>query len=243
MIFYDPLLTFLKKYHEGFVMTATTTHYLHNYTLTANASALAFVDNLTHITKNKGNLEAITKDALVWIEATGLQVNVINTKLLVVNEDERTLHEPFIFDEKSIPRTQPENGERLLGIHLSSDMKFTTQKDIIENEVKEFINQLQTKSITDQMCAYLINKVLIPSFIYRNKLAVLNDANIYKIETKIRTFFAHKAGHSSRASKALLQFPRIYNLYQLREEIRTDLIFTYQKMSNTRNWLARSPEL
>jgi ribonuclease HI len=242
LLFYDPLLTFLQKKHTGFLMKATLKHPLPSLTITSecNTPALAYVDDLTYVAGYKSEMEKITSDALFWLKCIGLEVNAKKTKLIVLNEAESTKSIDFTFDGSQIQRQLPGQGERLLGVHLSSDMKFNTQKELILQSVKDFVNQLENKSITDQMASYLINRVLIPSILYRNKLGALSDKNIKHIDSQLRTLMAHKAGHSKQITRSVLYHPRIYGLYSLREKIIEESITTYQKIINDDGLLGQS---
>jgi hypothetical protein len=119
-----------------------------------------------------------------------IEINATKTKLLVLNNNKPETNEPIIINNSVVPRSHPDQGERLLGVYISASGSNKTQKDIINSFVNEAIATLEQKSMTDQMCVYIMNNVILPAIAYKTKLMIPDKDFYSNIDIKMRKIFS-----------------------------------------------------
>ena len=230
LIFYDPLLCYIQQHHKGYTIDykPTNTHRQHQQLIPISIPCVAFVDDSTFLEESKEAAEAIIKDTTWWYSFMAVEVNGTKSKLIILNSSLQHHENQLLIAGKIVKESPPTQGERLLGIHISSDMKFTTQRSIITEFTDQFIKVLARKQITDQMTIYLINNVLLPAIIYRYKLIQPTEAELLTtVTSKTRTLLKNKAQLPKNITNTILHLPSLYNLNDTFTIIRGNKLSTY----------------
>jgi len=218
-IFYDSLLCFIQSNHQGYQMSHTATDIVSKQqcTQSINITGSAFVDDTWWAAKSIEEMTSITNSAQEFSYIMGINVNPTKTKLIVINESPLTVNQQFLFGnpQQPINRSPSDQGERLLGVYISADGLNKTQREIIYRDVNTFIETLDKKLITDQICIYLINMVLYTALTYRCKLFPLTKPECEKIDKQVTALAKRKSGHAKTLLTEIMHQPMYYNIQKL----------------------------
>ena len=206
-----------------------------------NIVCSAFVDDTWWAAGNKTDTDEIVKKSQQFFTMNGIEINPKKTKLIVINESEETKEEPFMFGipQTEVKRSASSTGERLLGVYISADGEHKTQKEQINSEVQLFITTLQYKTVTDQQAIYLINCVLLPAIIYRNKLLPLTEAECEKIDNRLARLIKSKCKLAVSTPTTIIHQEYYYGVRKLWDLITEDALTNYYCRINGNDISAR----
>jgi len=235
-IFYDTLLCYIKSNHIGYQMNNTMINPVDKSIKLSSLSITgsAYVDDTWWGAKSYEEMNQITTSANLFFYYMGIVVNPLKTKLIVINENIATQEIPFTFGNPAqvIKRSRNDKGERLLGIYISEDGLHKTQKQIIDKDILAFISLVSKRVITDQICIYLINMVLIPAIVYRNKLLPLTRRECEKYDEKLACLVKMKTGQASTILTDIVHQETFYNVKKLYDAISEAVITEYTSRLN-----------
>ena len=228
---WELLLLSIHNKFPGFTMSATTNHPLPSQreTVTAKNVAISYVDDT--ILAGAGAVPSQTQINHVakFLKYAGTELNASKTKVIVINEQENTKHINIIVNDTIVPRNPEAQGERLLGIYISSDNKGKTQNKIIKEYVKEAYRLLNGKPITDEQIIYIINIAVIPKLAYKFKGSSLTKNAMNVIDTTLKKIVKHAISLPSSFPNTILHHPSFYNLHTIVDRVAQDDLDTYYK--------------
>jgi hypothetical protein len=227
-LFFDPLLVSLAEQFPGYKTITKSNHPIPGQiqTIETKMVSSSFVDDTTLLASSLVESQASANHTTDFFKYAGVRVNAAKTKLIIINESEETKLLNLKVDGKEIKRSPPSKGERLLGIWLSSDELWKTQKN------SQFLDHF--RSITDQILAYVINMVIIPNLLYKCKGLPLSDTEIKKIDTKLRKLFKRKTGHALDLPSTYLYHEKFYNLTSFKDKLHQETVTLYKKRLSKR---------
>jgi ribonuclease HI len=230
-LFFDSLLVSLAATHPGFKTEVKSKHPIPTQSQNISESMVSssFVDDTTLLATDIFSVQATLDHCQDFFKYAGIKVNAKKTKLIVINESPATTNLSPTIDGQPIIRSAPDKGERLLGIWISADGKWKTQREIIELYVHSTITRLLKVNITDQSLCYIINMVIIPNLLYKCKGLPLSETEIDSIDTRLRCLFKTKTGHGKDLPNIYLYHEKFYGLTSLKNRISEDSISNYQK--------------
>jgi exonuclease III/ribonuclease HI len=230
-LFFDPLLVSLADQFHGYKTKTQTRHPIPSQVqkIETKMVSSSFVDDTTLAASSLAESQAIADHTVDYFNYVGIRVNASKTKLIIINESEETKLLNLKVDGKIITRSAPSKGERLLGIWLSADGLWKTQKEIIFQFLDQTVKNLQRRSVTDQILAYIINMVIIPNLLYKCKGLPLTNTEINDIDIKIRKLFKRKTGHALDLPSTYLYHEKFYNLTSFKDRLHQETVTLYKK--------------
>jgi hypothetical protein len=220
IIFYDPLLSNIRKTGLGFKISAK--EYIDIYEGTYREKSLIFpgcgyMDDTSFLTSNKSDMERILKIADSFYTLNDIKINKSKSALLLRLKNKkhlaREINIKFGNEEINIQPVQHNKTERFLGVWINMYNKHQHVIQQIRNEVAAIIKSLTTKrGLTDKMMIYLFNYLVIPVTEYRSQLIVLDKKILEKLMASFRKVLKNKLKFTRTAPNAILETNFIYNL-------------------------------
>jgi exonuclease III/ribonuclease HI len=195
LIFYDPLLTALGKQGGGFPLGRRVS--TEGMGRAEEARALktmevgygAFADDLTLIAPTTEEIQGLADTCTAFFHLHDIEANAGKS----VHVSRRRRHSrrwPPTTIHLGRPREAMTGGEvtdkrdstetfRILGVHLTLEGTSKEPLRLVEEMVEKGAGMLRSKRISPQICAYVIDKVIIPAVIHR---AIGNTFRPYQME-------------------------------------------------------------
>jgi hypothetical protein len=188
-----------------------------------NISSLAYVDNTVWIARSKGHASRMLDLAMEFFHLNDIAVNAKKTVLMVVNPTADPWQNPLTFGLPALPLLPipKSEGTRYLGCHISPDGRMKTQRQLINELVTGFVNQLLPKQITDFQAVYLINHVLIPSILARCIIMVPSHQECLQWTRQYLKVVKQKSHLPRDTPNVMLFHPCLYKLTDLYDVMST----------------------
>ena len=180
-------------------------------------SALAYVDDTVWVARSKAQAQRMLNLAMGFFHLNDIAINAKKTVLMVVNPTTDPLDDPLLFGSPALPLTpKPKSeGTRYLGCHISADGWLATQRQLIDELVTTFVNQLLPKQITDFQAVYLVNHVLVPSILAHCIVMVPSYPECLRWTQQYLNLVKRKSRLPKDTPSVMLFHPRLYKLTNL----------------------------
>ena len=200
-------------------------------------SSLPYVDDTVWIAHSKSQACRMLDLAMSFFHLNDIAINAKKTVLMVVNPTSDPLVDPLQFGSPALPLLPipKSEGTRYLVCHFSADGSLVTQRQLIDELVTVFVNQLIPKQVTDFQAVYLINHVLVPSILARCIILVPSYQECLRWTQQYLSLVKWKSGLPRDTPNIMLFHPCLYKL--------TDLYDAVSEMHISELWLQlNSPE-
>lgn len=235
LIFYDAIMCHIDKSANGYTLNYTPINNKRNNGLElkrTNVKCFAYVDDTGLAATSHPDLTEITISYKEIADYNKIETHEKKFSLLVLNENPDTTNEEFLYNNTIIPRDPADKGARYLGIHISADGKNKTQKEIIQDELANAVGLLVYKQITEQICRYVINHVILPIISYKSKFVQYTDVEFRTIDSKLNQLFKSKAKLCRSTPNAVLNHPQLYGVNKFKNYHTAAHISSYMNIFN-----------
>ena len=233
VIYYDPMFEAINKAdNRGYIVSHSIPREIQNssecVTYTEEFKLSGYMDDTTWTNGDIPNLEASLEIADDFYHLSNICINKDKTIILTNDKDfqDQDIDIQFGQDKVKVHAVSKLSNERILGIYINSDnnKKFTINK--ISRCINYTIFLLKKKKISHDMCAYVINKVIIPRIEYWAQHMPIPESICKKWDIKIRSLY-----------KQFLSLPKstVNELFSSHFYINTPCIFD----ALIRNWTAQ----
>ena len=178
-IYYDPLLCRIQNSAYGYSLTHSwkpNILYDEMETMTIKTSALAYMDDTLWIAKFRDDLNNIINIAESFYRLNHIKVNWDKSVLLINNSRQ---NQPLICDiNGNLTKIDPlslNDSTRYLGLWISLGRNKTFTIKLLQNEIKNAVNIMFKKWLTDKQLVYIFNTVLTPRLEYRAQTIALSE--------------------------------------------------------------------
>jgi len=196
VIYYDPMFDAINhSNNQGYIVSHSIPsdilqkENMHNFSEEFKVSG--YIDDTTWFSSNISDLESSLNIADEFYNFSNICINKDKTVLLTNVKDYQDKKitikfGPDIINVTSIPKF---SNERILGIYINTDnnRKFTIAK--INKCLNYTIFLLKRKKISHDMCAYVINRVIIPRIEYWTQHIPIPESTCLRWDTKIRSLY------------------------------------------------------
>jgi exonuclease III len=232
-IFYDPLLDAVNKSNLGYVMSTNGNKpeesELSNH-LTQRIYATVYMDDTVWLADNKVNLQKILNITQEFCKLVDININPMKSQVIHVNPKKTDRLSTVSMNGQDITPVGKHTPVRYLGVWLTQSGKKSFQKNLILDKVLNVIKTINWKKTTDKQVRYIINQVLFPQIEYLLSDMMISKSLCVKINSKILSFFKHKAGFAKIAINSLFFMSDGYKIFNIKDR---------QLQLHTCNWVQR----
>ncbi len=142
-----------------------------------NIAIEAFADDMALVSSSKAAAIEKWEKLKTFCKATGLEISN-DGKEKTAYTTNSTVNIARLYDNagKEIPRLEPEESYKYLGVHINLNLNWTKQAQVTEAKLVRQTNYLRHRAFTSRQTIKIINKVFIPSIMYR--------ANVIEFDNK-----------------------------------------------------------
>jgi ribonuclease HI len=219
-IFYDPLLDAVNKSNLGYVMSTNGNKpeesELSNH-LTQRIYATVYMDDTVWLADNKVNLQKILNITQEFCKLVDININPMKSQVIHVNPKKTDRLSTVSMNGQDITPVGKHTPVRYLGVWLTQSGKKSFQKNLILDKVLNVIKTINWKKTTDKQVRYIINQVLFPQIEYLLSDMMISKSLCVKINSKILSFFKHKAGFAKTAINSLFFMSDGYKIFNIKD--------------------------
>ncbi len=136
-----------------------------------------FADDLVALTKSAAGMQRAWDMLTAFSRATGLEISCDSSRektVYTTNSDHEVAK--LMLNGAEIPRLAPEESYKYLGVYVNLNLDWEKQKEEITRKLKIQTNYIKHRAFTAQQTVMIINKVFIPSVLYRANVIALPQA-------------------------------------------------------------------
>lgn len=167
LMFLEPLLRWIEEEEQGYRINEAN----------VEVKIEAFADDMMLASETTTSTESKWNKLNRFCQATGLEISNDGKEKTVYSTNAQTKAEVKDSLGKEIPFLPPEESYRYLGIYVNLKLDWKKQLDVMENKVIRQTNYLRHRAFTGAQTIKIVNKVIIPSVMYR--------ASVIEIPTKM----------------------------------------------------------
>ena len=167
--------------------------------ITNKLTSLAFADDMTLLASSITELQSMISKVEKFNSRNGLALSIETN----ISNPSKTVYTTNIPGPHSISITQstqifqvlcisPQTSYKYLGMWINLDLNFDKQMKIIQELVTRFINHIKNRCYSTRQIADIVNKVMVPSIIYRSCFLPLSTSFLDSLNKKIAKVIYHK---------------------------------------------------
>lgn len=204
-LYIEPLLRWIDE-SEGFEISKNGKK--------SRLNMLAFADDMSVIGKSFQNLEEKWEKMREYSKATNLVISNDgkNKEKTVLTHNEvdanGTLkkHNLYTDDEKKkpIPTLKPSESYKYLGVMVNLAGDWSLQEDICMKKLIRQSNYIRHRAFSDKQCVTIINKVFVPSILYRASVAKFRRETLRRWDALLSNVILLKCGVAPNSGRNYL---------------------------------------
>ncbi len=179
--------------------------------LQTQIAALGFMDDANWISSNLEDLEDILEVTDDYYQLTRATINKDKSKLLT-NDAQGRDSIPIRFGQSVVSITLSYDAVHFLGVKINIQLNHSLVKKELRMHIRNFVNVIKTKPITDCQFSYVANHILLPQLLYKMRNTPLSKSECLRLNQTIRGLFKHKCHFPKTASNAVFHLKKFYNL-------------------------------
>ena len=234
-IYYDPLLTKLKKNNVGYEISAPKFSDINAppTTVKSDYTASAFLDDTELFTASQENLAIQLNTTNSFHKFTNNKIN--NDKAILLTTDKQSIDEEghimLTIDGKEVKFkvTSIDEQVRFLGVYFNIKGKRHKLINHIKNITRQATSLMNRKRVTPDHIVYIFNRVLLPRIEFLMQLEIFTEHECNSIMAPIRKLLKWKAGLHSTINNNVLHLNEPYgikNLFQHQMAVQLDWLNT-----------------
>ncbi len=226
MIYIEPLMRWMEKL-EGVKIKNTN----------LNIAIEAFADDMALISSTKEAAIEKWEKLKIFCKATGLEIsNDGKEKTAYTTNSTENIAKLHDNAGKEIPRLEPDESYKYLGVHINLNLNWTKQTQVIEAKLVRQTNYLRHRAFTSRQTIMIINKVFIPSIMYRANVMEFDNRALRKWDAITSSLVFRKMRmFSISGRKYLWGTPQQGGMALASIEVLAKAAFTSSQLSNNFN--------
>jgi hypothetical protein len=172
LMFIEPLLRWIEEKEEGYRINEAN----------VEIKIEAFADDMMLASESAASTERKWAKFKQFCQATGLEISNDGKEKTVYTTNSQTKAHVVDPGGKEIPFLAPEESYRYLGIYVNLKLDWKKQLDVIEKKVIRQTNYLRHRAFTGAQTIKIVNKVIIPSVMYRASVIQIPTRTLKRLD-------------------------------------------------------------